>query len=319
VKVADVKGNPPTTTYKVSATYEEGWRCTVNFAVFGLDAAAKARRTGEAMLARTRTILRSWNLPDWSDTLVEVLGAETTYGEHAVDYPVREVICRMVVRHPDKRATEMFGLEARSIATTMGQGSTGLGLSANAPVLRLFSFLLEKDKVEVTVTLDGEKEVTPIATAGGFRPEAIVRPGGPAAPDPAALSETVPLLGLAWTRSGDKGDMFNLGVIARKPEYLPFLRAALTEAAVGEWYKHVFADPANHKVARYDMPGFHGVNFTIMSALHGGQTTGMRTDPNAKGMGQQLATFPVPVTPAVAAEARARLKAMQARLPEMAA
>jgi hypothetical protein len=319
VRVANVKGHAPTSTYKVSATFEEGWRSTVNFAVFGIDAAAKARRTGEAMLARTRTVLRGWNLPDWSDTLVEVLGAESTYGDHAIDYPTREVICRMVVRHPDKRAAEMFGLEARSIATTMGQGSTGLGLSVTAPVLRLYSFLLEKDRVQVTVTLDGEKEVIPIATGGGFDPDKVVRPGGPPAPDAASLTETVPLLGLAWCRSGDKGDMFNLGVIARKAEYLPFLRAALSEAAVGEWYKHVFADPAKRRVYRFDLPGFNGLNFNLYNALHGGQTSGMRADPNAKGMGQQLATFPVPVTPAVAAEARARLKAMQVRLPEKAA
>jgi hypothetical protein len=315
VRVANVKGRPPTSTYKVSATFPEGWRTIVNFAIFGLDATAKARRTGEAMLARTREILRSWNLPDWSDTAVELLGAESTYGAHAADLPTREVICRMVVRHPDRRAAEMFGLEARSIATTMGQGSTNLGQSQTAPVLRLFSFLLEKDQVKVTVTLDGESEVVPIAVAGGFDPKAVVRPGGPAAPDPATLTDTVPLLGLAWTRSGDKADMFNLGVIARKPEYLPFLRAALTEEAVGAWYSHVFADPANRRIVRYDLPGFHGLNFNVFNALHGGQTTGMRADPNAKGMGLQLAAFPVPVTPAVGAEARARLQAMQVAIP----
>ena len=77
--------------------------------------------------------------------------------------------------------------------------------------------------------------------------------------------------------------------------------------------------PTDDGFVRYDLPGFHGLNFTLHNALQGGQTTGMRADPNAKGMGQQLATFPVPVTPAVAAEARARLKAMQVRLPEMAA
>src|SRR5262249_28453850 len=127
--------------------------------------------------------------------------------------------------------------------------------------------------------------------------------------------DAVPLLGLAWSRSGDKADMFNLGVIARKPEYLPFIRAALTVDAVGEWYEHLFADPANRRVSRYDMPGFHGLNFLIFNALQGGQTTGMRTDCNAKGMAQQLATFPIPVTKAVAAEARARLEAMPVRLP----
>jgi len=319
VLVANVKGLPPTSTYKVTATYEDGWRCTVNFLVFGIEAGAKGRRIGEAMLSRTRAILCGWNLPDWSDSLVEVLGAEATYGAHAVDHPNREVVCRMVVRHPDKRAVDMFGLEARSIATTMAQGSSNLGLSVSAPVLSLYSFLLDKSRVKVTVTLDGEKVEAPIATGGGFDPAKVARPGGPAAPDAATLTETVPLLGLAWCRSGDKGDMFNLGVIARKAEYLPYLRAALSEAAVGEWYRHVFANPENRRLTRYDAPGFNAMNFTLQEALQGGQTSGMRADPNAKGMAQQLATFLVPVTPAVAAEARARLAAMKVRLPGLAA
>jgi hypothetical protein len=319
VEVANVKGRAPTSTYKVSATYEEGWRCTVMFTILGLDSAEKAQRTGDAMLARTRTILRSWNLPDWSDTLIEVIGAETTYGAQAISYPTRETVCRMVVRHPDKRAADMFGLEARSIATTMGQGSTNLGLSTIAPVLKLFSFLLEKDQVTATVSLDGETDVVPLATKGGFDPKSVIRPGGPPAPDAASLSETVPLLGLAWSRSGDKGDMFNLGVIARKPEYLPYIRAALTEEVVADWYAHLFSETADRKVLRFDMPGFNGLNFNVHNALGGGQTSGMRLDPNAKGMAQQLATFPVPVTPAIAAEARARLTEQKVRLPQAVA
>jgi hypothetical protein len=210
----------------------------------------------------------------------------------------------------------MFGLEARSIATTMAQGSTNLGQSLSAPVLALYSFLLEKDRVDVTVTLNGETKPAPIDTKGGFDPAKLVRPEGPPAPDAASLTETVPLLGLAWCRSGDKGDMFNLGVIARKAAYVPYLRAALTEAAVADWYAHLFSDPKTRKVVRYDALGFNCLNFNLFGALQGGQTSGMRADPNAKGMGQQLATFPVPVTPKVAAEARARLAEMQVRFPE---
>lgn len=319
VLVHGVKGAPPTSTYKVTSTYEDGWRCTVNFLVFGIEAAAKARRIGEAMMNRTRDILRSWNLPDWSDSLVEVLGGEATYGAQAVDYPNREVVCRLVVRHPEQRAVDMFGLEARSIATTMAQGATNLGPSLSAPVLSLYSFLLEKSRVSVTVTLDGETKPAPLDTHGGFDLAKLVRPGGRPAPDAASLTEAVPLLGLAWCRSGDKGDMFNLGVIARKAEYLPFLRAALSEAAVGDWYGHLFADPKARRIVRYDAPGFNCLNFNLFGSLRGGQTSGMRADPNAKGMAQQLATFPVPVTSQVAAEAKARLAAMQVRLPGAAA
>ena len=49
---------------------------------------------------------------------------------------------------------------------------------------------------------------------------------------------TVPLLKLAWARSGDKGDHSNIGVIARDREYVPYIEAALTEQAVAEWMAH---------------------------------------------------------------------------------
>jgi hypothetical protein len=42
---------------------------------------------------------------------------------------------------------------------------------------------------------------------------------------------SVPLVKLAVARSGDKGNHSNIGVMARKPEYLPYIRAALSEAA----------------------------------------------------------------------------------------
>jgi hypothetical protein len=317
VRVANVKGRAPSSTYKVCATFDDGWRCTVSWAILGLEAAAKGRRTGEAMFTRTRNMLRRMNLPDWTETLTEVLGAESTYGDHAIAYPNREVVCRMVVRHPEKRACEMFGREVRSLATNMATGTAALGASAVAPVLKLFSFLLEKDQLKVTVTFEGKTDEVPIATRGGFRPEAVERPGGPSAPDPAQLTAAVPVVGLAWCRSGDKGDMFNVGVIARKPEYLAFLRAALTEQAVGEWFKHTFADPEKRVVTRFDLPGPRALNFTVENALQGGITTAMRVDLNGKGMSQQLLTFPVPVTAAVAAEVWADLRRRKVELPDI--
>jgi hypothetical protein len=49
----------------------------------------------------------------------------------------------------------------------------------------------------------------------------------------------VPLIQLAWARSGDKGNTSNIGVIARRPEWLPLLRAQLTEARVAQWLAHL--------------------------------------------------------------------------------
>ena len=45
-------------------------------------------------------------------------------------------------------------------------------------------------------------------------------------------------------------------MIARKAEYLPWIRAALTEQAVTEYMQHVL-DPEKSKVIRYELPAMH--------------------------------------------------------------
>ena len=45
---------------------------------------------------------------------------------------------------------------------------------------------------------------------------------------------------LAFPRSGDKGNSCNIGVIARDPAYLPYIREQITEEAVKECFQHVF-------------------------------------------------------------------------------
>jgi hypothetical protein len=111
---------------------------------------------------------------------------------------------------------------------------------------------------------------------------------------------TVPLIALAWARSGDKGDLFNVGIIARRPDWLPYIRAALTPEAVRDWYAHFDAK----QVLRYDLPGFDALNFVVDESLAGGINNSPRLDAAAKGMAQQLLEFPVPVPAALARELR---------------
>jgi len=99
----------------------------------------------------------------------------------------------------------------------------------------------------------------------------------------------VPLIQIAYGRSGDKGDSANIGVLARKPEYLPLLREQLTAAAVRAYLAH-FVDG---EVLRYDWPGLNGFNFLLTQALGGGGTASLRYDPQGKMLAQVLMDFPI--------------------------
>jgi hypothetical protein len=101
----------------------------------------------------------------------------------------------------------------------------------------------------------------------------------------------VPLIEIAYARSGDKGDTANIGVIARRPELLPVIRRELTAARVAEYFAHC----VKGSVTRYDAPGIHAVNFVLEAALAGGGTASKRLDPLAKGFAQMLLDLPIAV------------------------
>ena len=103
VRVAGALGSPPSPHYKVSATYRDGYRSSGTMIIIGIDAAAKARRTAEAILERTRVVANRWLAPV-SSSNVEVIGAETLYGPHARTPPAREVMMRVTVTHSSKEA-----------------------------------------------------------------------------------------------------------------------------------------------------------------------------------------------------------------------
>jgi hypothetical protein len=306
VLVRNVKGYAPTATYKVCVTYEDGWRATSLMPIVGIDAPAKAERQAAAILERTREMLRDRNLGDFSITHVEVLDGEGSYGarRHG-NSRAREAICKVAVEHDDKRAVDLFWREQFSAMMNMSVGSTIGSLSgfgrAPGPVTRMFSFLIDKPLVQAQIQVDGEDAPFEAGRTAVFRESMLVRPPAPLEPTDAHSGHAVPLIALAWARSGDKGDLFNVGVIARKSEYLPYIRAALTPDAVREWYAQFDAT----RVLRYDLPGFNALNFVVDESLAGGINNSPRLDAAAKGMGQHLLEFPVPVSLAIA-EALAR-------------
>jgi hypothetical protein len=295
VQVAGAKGYPPTSSYKVCVTYDDGWRSVALQPIVGFDATAKAQRQAAAILERTREMLRDRNLADWRRTHVEIIGAESSYGARARHRDSREVIAKIVVEHDEKRAVDLFWREQCSAIMTMSVG-TAIGLGSPVmPITHLFSFLLDKSKVGATVTLGEEIVTLPPPTGPWFDPGMVVRPAVPADAATADKWTEVKLIDLAWGRSGDKGDLFNVGVIARRPEYLPYIRAALTPAVLAHWYRHFLANPDAPRIDRYDAPGLHALNFVVHQSLAGGINDSPRLDPAAKTMAQQLLEFPIPV------------------------
>lgn len=99
----------------------------------------------------------------------------------------------------------------------------------------------------------------------------------------------IPLSKIAHTRSGDKGDMSNIGVIAWRPEDYPIL---LREVTVERVKQHL-GELVKGRVERFELPNLAALNFLLYEALDGGGTLSLRIDAQGKNMGSALLAMEV--------------------------
>jgi hypothetical protein len=298
VRVTGARGRPASPCYKVTATFQRGYQIAIMMAIRGQRAKAKAERTAQELLTRTRALMRQQGFADYSGTWVELLGAESLYGPHCQVQESREIVLRIAVQHDDKRALEFLQKESASAGTSMGPGTRSHfgGRSDVQGVICAASYYIAKTQVPVWVQV-GAEEARPVAipvTAAEAELPALPHPADdpgcalPLAQGPRLVP--VPLSLLAHARSGDKGDDANIGVIARRPEWVPVLAQFLTADRVRGYFAHLMTGP----VTRYALPGIGAFNFFLAQALGGGGSCSLRSDPLGKCYAQMLLDMTLP-------------------------
>lgn len=294
VRVTGAKGQAPTAQYKVSATYPDGYRVLVSFLIAGREAPQKAQVIADAILSKCERVLAMRSVPPFSEKSVEILGIESTYGEHAQTLNSREVVVKIAVKHMFKEACMFFASEIAQASTGMAPALAGIvgGRPKASPVIKLFSFLIDKNQVNVEIDFEGNRY--PVEIPQGVSTEQLptLKAGENAIYQGDEIE--VALIEIAHARSGDKGNHSNIGVIARKADYLPWIRAALTEQSVASYMQHVL-DAEKGRVIRYELPGLNALNFMLENALGGGGVASLRIDPQGKAFAQQLLDMPVKV------------------------
>jgi hypothetical protein len=309
VHVQGARGAAPSGQYKVSATHADAWRCVINVTLVGGRAEAKAERTAQAVLARTRQLMHASGFADYRRVYHEVIGTEALYGPHSRVPRSREVILRLVVEHEDAKALEFISNEIASAGVSWAPGlaSLGGGRPRATPIVRLFSFLWPKREVPATLAIDGGQAVPVAAPAAPAAQRSALAapprsdttssalPARSSSSDLPSLVQTdlveVPLERIAYGRSGDKGDSVNIGIIARDPKWVQVLREQLSAERVHAYFAHLVKGP----VQRYDVPGIHAFNFLLLAALDGGGMASPRSDPLGKGFAQMLLDISVRV------------------------
>lgn len=289
-------GYPATNQYKVSATHLDGYRAVYTQLLTGFDILKKAQLTADAILVRCRDLLAQQGYGDFKQHSVNLLGANALWNEAHFDAPeaIQEIVLRMAVHHDKREAVALFSREVMGVILNMTGGRCAAGESGRpkvSPVISLYSFLLNKSEASAIVEVDGIELSYPKVAGTPFNSKQINRVSDPIDATNDGVMEEVPLLKLAVARSGDKGRFANIGVIARRPEYMAYISKALTTEAVAEWFSHV----ANGQVERFHLPGVDAFNFFLHDALGGGGVSSMNIDVQGKTYAQQILTMPVSV------------------------
>lgn len=101
------------------------------------------------------------------------------------------------------------------------------------------------------------------------------------------------LRAIAHSRSGDKGDVSNLSLIAYDPADYPLLLREVTAERVKAHFDGVVAGD----VVRYEIPSLCALNFVMRQALGGGVTRSLALDTHGKSLGSALLDLEIDGTP----------------------
>ena len=152
VRISGVKGTPETPSYKVSMSYQDGWKSVGQLTVSGPDALAKARACAD--IVWKRLAYDGFEYAE-DERLVEFVGANVCHAGIPVpgaDEP-SEVVLRMGVKGPERAKVERFGSELVPLVTSGPPGVTGFagGRPKATEIIGYWPALLSKDKVKTSV------------------------------------------------------------------------------------------------------------------------------------------------------------------------
>ena len=292
VRVWGIQGRPAPSSLKVSAAYADGWKANGTLIISGPEALAKSKAFAELFWKRLGI--------GFEDTLTEHVGASACWGPLAPASEPNEVLLRLGVRDTDRGKIEAF---SKMVPAVILSGPPGVAVTGGRPqaqeVVAYWPALVPRDLVRPSLIIEAGERALDWPTPQ-VPPGAPVNLETPAWPKPEAGRDeivNVPLSKLAHARSGDKGDMANIGVIARAPEIYPWLAATLTAARVKEY----FAGICRGEVERHEVANLWALNFLLGESLGGGGTVSLRLDAQGKTLSHALLAMPVQVSRALIA------------------
>ncbi|MHC6179216.1 AtuA-related protein [Clostridium sp. JNZ X4-2] len=89
---------------------------------------------------------------------------------------------------------------------------------------------------------------------------------------------------IAHSRTGDKGNISNISLIAYRDDNYELIKKTVTAKRVKNWFK----DIVKGEVIRYELPKICALNFVMYDALGGGVTRTLSLDAHGKSLSSVL-------------------------------
>lgn len=286
VRFWGAKGQKPSGMLKVSTNYSAGFKLTGMLVVSGPDAVAKGRIFADMFWDRVGT-------EGFTDRRTDFVGASACWGESAApDCDPPEILIRFAARSETKDPLKPMSKELAGLILAGPPGVTVFsGRPAIAPAFGFWPALIPREKLKAYMLINGEEHC--FNCDDGPSGEPIVQDFPEINTDD--VSDTriqVPLGRIAHARSGDKGDLANIGVIALKPELYPEIIREVTTDRLAEFFKSNVKGP----IDVYRLDNLHALNFVLHGALNGGGTVSLLLDNQGKTLSQALLTMPIKVS-----------------------
>jgi hypothetical protein len=275
VRISGVRGEPNPATTKVCLNCLGGYRNSMTIILTGLDIEKKARIFEEALFD---------NLGGRGRYAREELQLVRSDKEDPATNDEAFAYLRVSVMDPDAKKVDLFSAKIVELGLANIPGFTATAPPGKGtPVIVHWPALISGQCITQKVTMAGQEfEVAYTSPQGAAPLVEVAAPALPAAPGGPTVR--IPFGRVFATRSGDKGGNANLGVWAKTPEAYAFLREFLTVDKLKELLK----DMSPYPMDRYEFPNLLAVNFYIRGVLGEGVAASLRSDPQAKTLGEYL-------------------------------
>lgn len=284
VKVFGVKGYPSTNSFKVSMAYKDGFWANGSIIISGPEAKKKAEIFKETFWNRLNIQFEKFN--------TEYVGYNATHLGLSNEIEPNEILLRFGVFDYDNSKINEF---AKELAPLILSGPPGVAVTGGRPrprsVMSYWPALIPKHFIKSDVFIYNSNEEIEqefeIDSITGFENEDFVIQEFQSIPADNSTYDNlvkVQLNKICLARSGDKGDMANIGIIARSQEIYQYLKTSLTASKVKDWFK----DFCKGEVTRYELDNILGLNFLLAQSLDGGGTKSLMIDAQGKTFASAL-------------------------------